>query len=138
MRAWHAVRTMLGATAVGLMIVVTVKLRRRMQRLTKIRQSDERLTTLKISCAMRFLEGPRWHDGCLWLVDMHSKQILRVDHEGRCEIVVEGIEAQPSGLGFGVEGELLIVSMKDKRLLRYESGGLEEVADLSKVAGHEG
>jgi sugar lactone lactonase YvrE len=80
-----------------------------------------------------FLEGPRWHDGKLWVSDMHDDRVLTVDLDGRRETVVE-VPGQPSGLGWLPDGRLLVVSMTERRLLRLDPTGLSVVADLSSVA----
>jgi len=80
-----------------------------------------------------FLEGPRWHNGQLWVSDMHDDRVLTVDLAGRSETVVE-VPGQPSGLGWLPDGRLLVVSMTDRRLLRLDASGLNVVADLSAVA----
>ena len=60
-----------------------------------------------------------------------------MDCQGACETIIEHVPAQPSGLGFGVGGELLIVSMKDKRLLKLsDEGRIEQVSDLRAVSAH--
>jgi sugar lactone lactonase YvrE len=82
---------------------------------------------------LRFPEGPRWRDGRLWFSDMHDGRVIAVDLAGRAETVVE-VPEQPSGLGWLPDGRLLVVSMKDRRLLRLDPGGLIEVADLSPYA----
>jgi sugar lactone lactonase YvrE len=84
-----------------------------------------------------FLEGPRWHDGRLWLSDFYTHQVIRVDLAGQVETVAE-VAGQPSGLGWLPDGRLLVVSMRDRRLLRQERDGrLVEHADLSGIAtGH--
>jgi sugar lactone lactonase YvrE len=41
---------------------------------------------------------------------------------------------EPSGLGWLPDGRLLVVSMRDRRLLRLDPDGLAEVADLSPFA----
>jgi len=80
-------------------------------------------------------EGPRWHQGRLWFSDMHEKRVLAVDQAGRVDLVAE-VPHQPSGLGFLPGGELLIVSMLDRRILCYDRGDLSQYADLSTaVAG---
>jgi sugar lactone lactonase YvrE len=76
-----------------------------------------------------FGEGPRWRDGWLWLSDMHGHRVLRVDLAGRIEDVV-AVPEQPSGLGWLPDGRLLVVSMRDYRLLRLEGGRLVTHADL--------
>ena len=35
-----------------------------------------------------FGEGPRWHDGRLWLSDMHAHTVLTVDLDGKREDVL--------------------------------------------------
>ncbi len=81
-----------------------------------------------------FTEAPRWHDGHLWFSDFYTHQVLKLDHTAVVSKVVD-VAAQPSGLGWQPDGTLLIVSMLDRRLLRFDSGALVEVADLSAIAG---
>ena len=84
-----------------------------------------------------YLECPRWHDGRLWLSDFYTKRVLTVDDRGRIETVAD-VPQQPSGSGWLPDGRLLVVSMRDHRLLRREPDGeLVEHADLSDLAtGH--
>ena len=82
-----------------------------------------------------FPEGPRWHQGKLWFSDMHAHLVRTVDLDGRAEDVVE-VPTWPSGLGWLPDGALLIVSMTDRRLLRYGDGKLELHADLSHLASY--
>jgi len=82
---------------------------------------------------LRFPEGPRWHDGRLWFSDMHSQQVLAVDLDGKVETIVE-VPQDPSGLGWLPDGRLLVVSMRDRKLMRLDPQGLVEVADLSAHA----
>ncbi len=80
-----------------------------------------------------FGEGPRWHDGRLWLSDMHDHKVIAVDETGVAESIVE-VSAWPSGLGWMPDGSLLIVAMRERKLLRWVDGELEEHADLSALA----
>jgi sugar lactone lactonase YvrE len=82
---------------------------------------------------LRFPEGPRWHDGAFYFSDMHAGQVLRISADGKAETVAE-VPNDPSGIGWLPDGRMLVVSMKDRRLLRQEPDGLVEVADLSSVA----
>ena len=85
-----------------------------------------------------YLDGPRWYDGRLWVSDFYTPAVLAVDTDGSIEHVAE-VTAQPSGLGWLPDGRLLIVSMRDHRILRREpSGSLVTHADLSSLdpAGH--
>lgn len=90
----------------------------------------------QVADGFSYLECPRWHDGRLWLSDFYTHRVLTVDGQGRTETVAE-VPGQPSGLGWLPDGRLLVVSMRDRRLLRQEaSGELVEHADLSGLAAH--
>jgi sugar lactone lactonase YvrE len=80
-----------------------------------------------------FGEGPRWHDGKLWYSDMHARWVTTVDPAGRTERIVE-VPNLPSGLGWLPDGRLVVVSMRDRQLLRLEGKKLTPHADLSKLA----
>ena len=77
-----------------------------------------------------FLEGPRWYKGRLYVSDFYTQRVLAFDEAGGMELICT-VPNDPSGLGFMPDGTLLIVSMRDRRLLRLTDAGLEEVADLS-------
>ncbi len=82
---------------------------------------------------LRFGEGPRWHDGKLWFSDFYDHEVKTVDLRGNVEAKLE-IDGQPSGLGWLPDGGLLIVSMLDRRVLRFDGDLLVEHADLSGLA----
>jgi len=81
-----------------------------------------------------FGEGPRWHDGALWLSDMHDRKVLKVTPTGAAETIVTLSDDEPSGLGWLPNGELLIVSMRKRQLLRFDGQQLHLHADLSALA----
>ena len=83
---------------------------------------------------LTFGEGPRWHDGKFYFSDFYSHKVFSLDMEGNSEVIVE-VPGQPSGLGWMPDGTMLIVSMKDKKLLSFINNTLCEVADLSDLAG---
>jgi sugar lactone lactonase YvrE len=81
-----------------------------------------------------YLECPRWHDGRVWVSDFYTHAVVASDTQGHTEVVAT-VPNQPAGLGWLPDGRLLIVSMRDRRLLRREpSGELVEHADLSGMA----
>lgn len=82
-----------------------------------------------------FFEGPRWHDGEWWASDFYRHTVSRVPASGGTETVVLEVDNQPSGLGWLPDGSLLVVSMKDQRLLRVADGEVSAHADLSEVCG---
>jgi sugar lactone lactonase YvrE len=84
-----------------------------------------------------YYEGPRWHDGRWWISDFHRTSVFTITPDGTEEHVLT-VEEQSSGLGWLSDGSMLIVSMKDHRILRRTSdGAVEEYADLSALGqGH--
>jgi sugar lactone lactonase YvrE len=80
-----------------------------------------------------FFESPRWHDGRWWVSDFFRKVVLAIDTRGRSEEIAR-VEGQPSGIGWLPEGSLLVVSMRDRRVLRQsDDGHLSVHADLAKL-----
>jgi sugar lactone lactonase YvrE len=82
---------------------------------------------------LKFPEGPRWRDGKLWFSDFYAHRVATVDLEGNEATVVE-VPQRPSGLGWAPNGELLVVSMLDRRVLRFDGRALHLYADLSALA----
>jgi sugar lactone lactonase YvrE len=84
-----------------------------------------------------YFECPRWHEDRWWVSDFYRHAVFSYDPSGdeRLEMEVEG---QPSGLGWLPDGDMLVVSMKDRRVLRrHADGSVVTHADLSELtAGH--
>lgn len=80
-----------------------------------------------------FLEGPRWHDGALWVSDMWGHEVLRVTEDG-AHATVCTVPQRPSGLGFLPDGTPLVVSMADRQVMRVVDGAMVPHADLSALA----
>jgi sugar lactone lactonase YvrE len=84
---------------------------------------------------MAFTECPRWHEGRLWFSDFYTYRVYSAAEDGsdlRTEAEVPG---QPSGLGWLPDGQMLIVSQRDRRILRRDLGGtLHTHADLHAAA----
>lgn len=82
-----------------------------------------------------FYESPRWHDGRWWVSDFYRHEVLAIDGPGEPELALT-VEAQPSGLGWMPDGSMLVVSMKDQRILRRSPDGDVSVhADVSEHCG---
>jgi sugar lactone lactonase YvrE len=78
-----------------------------------------------------FFETPRWHDGRWWVSDFYREAVYAVTAEGAEEQILE-VAHQPAGLGWLPDGAMLVVSMKDQRVLRRDPDGTVSVhADLS-------
>ncbi len=84
-----------------------------------------------------YFECPRWHDGRWWVSDFYRHTVFTYDVDGREQSVIE-VEGQPSGLGWMPNGDLLVVSMKDRRVLRRSADGDVTVhADVAALtSGH--
>lgn len=82
---------------------------------------------------LAFGEAPRWHNGWLYLSDIHADRVLRVAPSGGYEVVAE-FAGPTSGLGWLPDGRMLVVSMNDRKLLRQEGADFVEHADLSAIA----
>lgn len=79
-------------------------------------------------------ESPRWRDGWLYVSDVWGQKVIRVADDGRLDVLAE-LPDRPSGLGFLPDGRLLIVLMRDRRILVWDDGDLGDYADLSAIAG---
>lgn len=81
-----------------------------------------------------FGEGPRWRDGRLWFSDFFAHAVKSVSPKGdlRTEF---SIDDRPSGLGWLPDGDMLVVSMEQRRVLRRSADGeISLHADLSQIA----
>lgn len=83
-----------------------------------------------------YFECPRWHEGRWWASDLYRCGVFTYDSHGRERKL--DVEAQPSGLGWLPNGDLLVVSMKDRRVLRCAAdGSIRTHSDLPQLAtGH--
>jgi sugar lactone lactonase YvrE len=87
---------------------------------------------------LSYLECPRWHEDRIWFVDFYTHRVLSAAEDGSDLRVEAEVPQQPSGLGWLPDGRMLVVSMRDARLLRREPDGtLVTHADLGPyVGGH--
>jgi sugar lactone lactonase YvrE len=72
---------------------------------------------------MAYLEGPRWHDQRIWFSDFYTYRVYSAAEDGGDVRIEAEVPQQPSGLGWLPDGRLLIVSMRDARVLRRETDG---------------
>ena len=84
---------------------------------------------------LSFSEGPRWRGDALYFSDFYTHSVHRMAPDGTLSTIAT-VPQQPSGLGWMPNGEMLIVSMIDRKLMRLDAdGALHEHADLSAHAG---
>jgi sugar lactone lactonase YvrE len=80
-----------------------------------------------------FLEGPRWRNGELWMAEIGTGDVVIVTPEGRRRTVVH-VPGTASGLGFLPNGTPIVVSIRERRLMRINGSTIEEHADLSALS----
>lgn len=91
------------------------------------------LETTTLLDGLRFPECPRWHDGRLWFSDLGTSEVLAVDLDGNVETILP-VPTVASGLGWLPDGRLLVVSMRDRRVLRLDPDRLVTVAHMRRKA----
>jgi sugar lactone lactonase YvrE len=80
-------------------------------------------------------ESPRWHDGRLWLCNWCTGEILTVDPSGERQVVTQVPTTFPYSIDWLPDGRLLVVSGRERLLLRQEPDGtLVTHADLTGLA----
>jgi sugar lactone lactonase YvrE len=83
-----------------------------------------------------YFEGPRWRDGRWWVSDFYRHTVFTVTPDGSVQDVLTLPDGgQPSGLGWLPDGSLVVVSMRDQRILRLAGGATSVHADLSEHCG---
>lgn len=81
-----------------------------------------------------FPECPRWHDGRLFFSDIYANRVLALSPDGQTNTVFSH-DGAVSGIGWLPDGEMLVVSVDDLRLLRVGKNGLVSThADVSAIA----
>ncbi|MBP2371002.1 sugar lactone lactonase YvrE [Pseudonocardia parietis] len=83
-----------------------------------------------------YFEGVRWHEGRWYASDAFRGIVCAFDPAGVREDLMQ-VDALCSGLGWLPDGSLLVVSMKDRTLLRRSPDGTVSThADLAPVSEH--
>jgi sugar lactone lactonase YvrE len=75
-------------------------------------------------------EGPRWHDGALWLSDTQGSR-LWTDASGRW--TATAVDQVPNGLWFLPDGRLVAALMHERRVGVWSGTGWDTYADLSEL-----
>ena len=71
---------------------------------------------------LAFPESPRWHDGRLWLSEKRAGRVLTIEAgteggDSTVSVVAE-VEGEPGGLGWTPDGELLVVAMARRAIVK--------------------
>lgn len=89
-----------------------------------------------LASGLTFTEGPRWRDGRLWFSDFYTETVYSVSLEGDLKEEVQ-VPGRPSGLGWLPNGDLLVVSMLQRKVMRYNGRELTVHADLGEYTSAE-
>jgi sugar lactone lactonase YvrE len=73
-----------------------------------------------VASGFSFLEAPRWHEDRIWFSDFYTQRVLSAREDGSDLRTEASVPQQPSGLGWLPDGRLLVVSMRDRKVLRRE------------------
>jgi sugar lactone lactonase YvrE len=94
--------------------------------------------TTTVASGFKFLEAPRWHENRIWFSDFYGYRVFSALEDGSDLRTEASVAQQPAGLGWLPDGRLLVVSMRDRTVLRREPDGTLVVhADLNAYAtGH--
>ncbi|MFT4009451.1 MAG: SMP-30/gluconolactonase/LRE family protein [Nocardioidaceae bacterium] len=84
-----------------------------------------------LASGFRFLEGPRWHAGAVWVSDMHDDKVMAFSEQGELLQVIE--VPGPSGLGWLPDGSLVVAATKERTIYRHTASGLQVHADLTGI-----
>lgn len=93
------------------------------------------VATHTIREGLSFGEAPRWRAERLWFSDFFRHGVFSIDVEGRDERLEVPVATQPSGLGWLPDGDLIVASQLDRRLLRVHAGIASTFCDLSSHFG---
>jgi len=75
-------------------------------------------------------EGPRWHDGLLYVADFYAWEVVWCDLDGGHGRHLH-VPGRPSGMGWLPDGRMMVVSMRDACVLLYDGAEVDAVVDLS-------
>lgn len=87
-----------------------------------------------VADGLEFPESPRWHDNKLIFSDVRGRRVYSISQTGAPPEAIVDVPLRPSGLGWLPDGEMLIVSMEDRRVVTVTPQGLVTRADLSGLA----
>jgi sugar lactone lactonase YvrE len=86
-----------------------------------------------VASGLAFPEAPRWRDGRWYCSEIFGGRVVSIDAHGSLDVVAE-VPTLPSGLGWLPDGTMLVVSMRDRRVLRVDPDGATVVhADLDAL-----
>jgi len=90
----------------------------------------------KVAGGFCFAEGPRWHDGAVYLSDIHDDAIERVDTDGTTTRVAD-LPGSPISMSFAADDCILVSALSAGWLWRIDANGkVSEFLDLAPLSPH--
>ncbi|MCU1397720.1 MAG: gluconolactonase, partial [Acidimicrobiales bacterium] len=87
-----------------------------------------------VATGLTFGEGPHWHQSRLWYSDFFTFTINSLGPTGDTRVEVQ-LDDRPCGVGWLPDGDLVVVSMTKRKVLRVDGARQVHVhADLSGIA----
>lgn len=83
-----------------------------------------------------FVEGIRWHEDRVWFSDFRQRRVYSLDPKDTLhgDIREEAwVPGQPSGLGFSPDRALMVVSIHEGHVLRYNADSHMVIADIGAI-----
>ena len=87
----------------------------------------------QVAGGFSFAEGPRWHDGAIYLSHIHDDAIERVDVDGTVTRVAD-LPSSPISMSFASDGAILVSALSAGRIWRIADGEVSEFRDVSSLA----
>lgn len=81
----------------------------------------DQVDTRILAAGFAFPECPRWHEGEVWVSDMHTGEVSSIDPESGSVRVRFRVPGSAAGLGWDDAGALA-VSMTDRAVYRWDGG----------------
>jgi sugar lactone lactonase YvrE len=82
-----------------------------------------------LATGFSFVEGPRWHDGAVYVTHIFDDAVERVELDGSVTRVAE-LPGSPISTSFTSDGTMLVCGMSVGKLWRVVDGVVEELVDL--------
>lgn len=95
----------------------------------------EELTAQVLRTELGFGEAPRWCCDRLWYSDFYLHAVCSMRADGSDHRVEHRVGEQPSGIGWLPNGDMLVVSMIDQKVLRFTPDGTHVFSDISAYCG---
>src|SRR5207302_9343447 len=94
------------------------------------------LTLEKVAGGFSFAEGPRWHDGAVYVTHIHDDAIERVDVDGGVRCVAD-LPGSPISMSFTADNSILVSALSAGWLWRIDADGkVSEFRDLTPLSEH--